>query len=53
VSAPPLSAAEAVETMPDHGGVALAAYIATFFGRWSMRGAREGRLVGGGSRFEG
>jgi hypothetical protein len=53
LSAPPLSAAEAAETLPDRGGVAPAAYTMTFFGRWSRRGAWEGRLVGGGSHSGG
>jgi hypothetical protein len=50
VSVSPLSVAEAAETLPDGGGVALTSYRAILFGWWSRRGAREGRLIGGGSR---
>jgi hypothetical protein len=53
VSLLPLSAAEAAETLPDCGRIAPVASGATFFGRWSRRGAWEGRLIAGGSRSGG
>jgi hypothetical protein len=47
VSMPPLSAAEPTESLPAGEGLRRRP-TKHFLGRWSKRGAREGRLIGGG-----